>query len=122
MPANGDLTVEELLQDHTSDVVAAALWLRSLVKSAVPDASEKVWPGWHGIGYRHPEVGYICGIFPHKRIVKLFFEHGDDLPDPSHILTGTGRRGRSVVIDQPDQVPADQIIDLIDAAIDHRCA
>lgn len=122
MSAHGGLTVEGLLQGHAPEVVAATVWLRDLVRSAVPDASEKVWPGWHGIGYRHPEAGYVCGIFPHTRIVRLFFEYGADLPDPSRILTGSGRRGRSVVIDHPDQLPAAQIIDLIDAAIDHRCA
>ncbi|WP_020393410.1 DUF1801 domain-containing protein [Kribbella catacumbae] len=122
MSAPGDLTVKDLLQGHTINVVTAALWLRDLVRSTIPDASETVWPGWHGIGYRHPEAGYVCGIFPHESNVKLFFEYGADLPDPAHILTGSGRRGRSVAIDHPDQVPPARIIDLIDAAIDHRRA
>jgi hypothetical protein len=119
MSEHDDLTVEDLLQGHTNDIATTALWLRELVRSAIPDASEKVWAGWRGIGYHHPEAGYVCGIFLHERIVKLFFEYGADLPDPTHILTGTGRRGRSVAIDHPDQVLAAQIIDLIDAAIDH---
>jgi hypothetical protein len=26
---------------------------------------------WRGIGYRHPDAGYFCGIFPFKTHVGL---------------------------------------------------
>ncbi|WP_119731420.1 DUF1801 domain-containing protein [Thermomonospora amylolytica] len=79
-------------------------------------------PGWHGFGYHHPQAGHLCGVFPRERTVSLFFEHGAHLPDPASILTGSGSRGRSVVVERAGQLPADQIIALIDAAADHRRA
>ncbi|MEV4751827.1 DUF1801 domain-containing protein [Streptosporangium sp. NPDC049248] len=120
MAQQDDLTVEDLLRGHDPAVVTAALWLRDLVISTVPDAREKVWPGWHGFGYRHPRAGYLCGVFPRERTVSLFFEHGARLPDPACLLTVSGRRGRSVVVERAGELPTDQIIALIDAAIDHR--
>ncbi|WP_433372172.1 DUF1801 domain-containing protein [Streptosporangium sp. CA-115845] len=112
------MTVEELLRGHDPQVAETALWLRDLVASALPDAKEKVWPGWHGFGYRHPTAGYLCGIFPRESEVSLFFEHGSCLPDPAGILRESGRRGRSVVLARPAPLLTEQILELIDAALE----
>ncbi|MFI6816060.1 DUF1801 domain-containing protein [Nonomuraea sp. NPDC050328] len=120
MTQQKNVSVDDLLRDHHSEVVDTARWLRAVVLAAMPDAREKVWPGWHGFGYHHPQMGYICGIFPRARTVSLFFEHGTHLPDPAKILTPSGRRGRSVVMERPGHYPADQITAVIDAAVDHR--
>jgi len=100
--------------------VTAARWLRDLVRSALLDAREKVWPGWHGFGYHHPEAGYVCGLFPRGDTVSLFFEHGANLPDPAGLLVSSGRRGRSIVVSQVGRPAADQIVALIDAAVEQR--
>lgn len=120
MTRPADVTVEDLLRGHDAGVIATARRLRRLVTSAVPEAGEKVWAGWHGVGYRHPQAGFFCGIFPNEHSVALYFEHGAHLPDPAGLLSGNGRRGRSVVFQRPDEIPADQIIELIDAAIEYR--
>ena len=55
-----------------------------------PEAVEKAYPSWHGIGYRLPESGYFCGICPLADSVKLGFEFGVLLPDPQGLLEGQG--------------------------------
>ena len=79
---------EHILADHSPQVRALANQLRRLIRKTVPDAAEVAYPVWHGIGYRHPEAGYFCGIFPHKDGVKIYFEYGTLLPDPGGILEG----------------------------------
>jgi hypothetical protein len=76
-----------------------ALRLRDAVLAADPDLSERLYPGWRGVGYRHPEAGYVCGIFPQAdREVRLLFEHGTSLPDPDRVLEGSGTQTRHIVV------------------------
>ncbi len=89
---------EDILAEHTPEVCALAEFLRKLIRETVPDAIESAYPVWHGIGYRHPESGYFCGIFPQKNGVKLGFEFGVLLPDPDGLFEGTGKQVRYVNI------------------------
>ena len=52
------------------------------------------YPGWRCIAYRHPKAGYVCGLFPVRGTVKLYFEQGARVPDPLGILQGQGRQTR----------------------------
>ena len=113
-----DLDAAELLVAHEADVIATAQWLRQLVATTVPDAVERIYPGWHGFGYRHPQVGYFCAVFPRSDDVKLSFEQGARLADPHGLLTGTGRQVRQVDVRAPDDPPAGLLVELIDAAVD----
>ena len=66
-----------------------------MIKKTVEGMQETGYAGWHGIGYRHSAVGYFCGIFPLKDMVKLFFEYGSSLPEPGGLLLGGPKmRGR----------------------------
>lgn len=86
---------EEILAGHAPKVRAAANRLRTIIKKTVEGASEAGYPGWHAIGFRHPVIGYFCGVFPMKDRVKLFFEYGSLLPDPAGLLLGGPKmRGR----------------------------
>ena len=103
--ARPEATPEDILAGHRPDVVALAERLRALVKDTVPDAREVAYPGWHAIGYRHPQAGYFCGVFPHEDRVHLLFERGVMLPDPDRILTGDGRQVRYVLLRPGDDLP-----------------
>ena len=91
--------------------------LRSLVRATAPEAKEVPYPSWHGIGYRHPQSGYFCAIFPQEDYVKLGFEYGVLLPDPDGLLEGTGKQVRYVMIHQLADIHAGAIRDLIVAAL-----
>lgn len=91
--------------------------LRQTVKTASPEATEHGYPGWRGIGYRHPAAGYFCGIFPQRDHVRLLFEYGRQLPDPSGLLTGSGSQSRWVLLREIDAIVEEQITALIEASI-----
>jgi hypothetical protein len=86
------LTADELLARHDAGIVDLAGQLRALLRSVMPDAEERVHAGWHALGYRHPDAGYVCGIFPFDAHVRLLFEHGVRLPDPDGLLEGAPLR------------------------------
>jgi hypothetical protein len=106
-----------LLADHRPEVVAAAEWLRTVVLDALPDAGERVYRGWHGFGYHHPEAGYVCAVFPRADAALLAFERGVLLDDPHGLLRGDGRTVRWVQVTTPGDPPADRLVELIDAAV-----
>lgn len=112
------LSPEDLLADHTPEVRALAGELRQLIRAAVPEATEKAYPGWQGIGYRHPQAGYFCGIFPTADLVKLGFEFGVLLPDPDGLLEGSGSQMRWVLLRPGGAIPGDPIQALLQAALD----
>jgi len=113
-------TPESILRDHRPEVQAIAQELRKLIKSVVPEAIEKSYSGWHGIGYTHPKAGYFCCIFPLENMVKLAFEHGAELPDPDHLLRyppTSGKQVRYLEFYPEHDLPEDQIVALLHAAI-----
>lgn len=96
---------------------ALAARLRELLCTTVPDATERAYPGWHGIGYRHPQCGYFCGIFPQESSVWLLFEYGALLADPECLLTGNGKQARYVDIRRQKDIRVRPIKRLIKAAL-----
>jgi len=108
---------EDILAEHTPKVRALAKSLRNLVLKTVPNAIELAYPVWHGIGYRHPESGYFCGVFPQKDSVKLGFEFGVLLPDPNGLLEGAGKQVRYVTIKDNKDIRVGAIKKLLLVAI-----
>ena len=85
-------TFDDLLADHSPDVAALAARLRGVILEAHPEFTERLYRGWHGLGFHHPIAGYVAGLFPRQHEVNVGLEHGAELPDPHHLLQGTGRR------------------------------
>ena len=111
---------DELLAQHTDPVIALAQELRRVVRVAMPNAEERVYTGWHGLGFHDPDAGYVCAIFPLVESVKLLFEHGHLLQDPDGLFTGGTGQTRHIELDAGDVVPEQEILDLISDAIDLR--
>lgn len=110
-------TSDDILRDHSTAVQETAAALRALLHDTAPDLREKAYPGWHGIGFRHPKAGYVCGVFPQDATVRLLFEHGHQLADPDGVFTGGGTQTRYIEIATPDEIPADAIRRLVLEAI-----
>ena len=91
-----------------------------LVRKTVPKAIKKAYPGWHGIGYRHPEYGYFCGIFPQEESVRLLFEYGALISDPDCLLKGKGKQVRYVEIWRQKDIRVRPIKRLIGNALQFR--
>ena len=90
------LTADALLARYPDEVRAAVGVLRDVVREVLPEAEERVYPGWRAIGFRHPAVGYFCGIFPQEKGVNLAFEQGAQLYDPTGLLVVPPNGGRTV--------------------------
>ena len=76
--------------------------LRAIIREVMPEAIEQLDVPAHLIGYGSDRTyrGMICGITLHTAHVNLMFARGTDLPDPAHLLVGTGKRARHVTIRQ----------------------
>ncbi len=113
-----DPAVEQLLDDHTDDVVRTAQRLRDVLLGAHPDLTERARTGWHSINYTHPAAGFVCALFPYADRVDLVFEHGALLPDPDGHLTGTTRQVRTLRVRADEDVDPDVVVDFLDAAVE----
>ena len=116
-PSSSKTAPEDILRDHPLEIQAIANRLRSLLKELVPEASEKAYLRWRGIGYRHPAAGYFCGIFPQQGEGRLLFDWGVLLPDPDGHLSGEGRQVRYLSITDLTEVVRAAITALIQAAL-----
>jgi len=88
--------------------------LREIARRAVPDATEAGYGGWRAIGYRHPQAGYLFGIFLSDTDVKLFFEHGGMLPDPAGLLSGDLlKQGRYVEVSSIEALDVEALTQLM---------
>lgn len=109
---------EALLEDFPPPMQAIAHRLRALVTAAIPDAIERVRPGWRLIGYDLP-IGrrsvYFAYVAPEVEHVHLGFEHGWAMRDPDGLLLGEGitKQVRWLTFRAGDPIPGDRCRDLI---------
>jgi DNA-3-methyladenine glycosylase I len=89
----------------------------ALVLSVLGSPEERVHTGWHALGYRDAQAGYLCGIFPRAAEVRLLFEHGAGLGDPDALLTGGGRQTRYLALRPDDAVPEPEIRRMLERAV-----
>ena len=89
---------ELFLDAFPGPIQAIGHTLREIVREAVPDAVERVRPGWHLIGYDAPRLAaegrgrasYFAYVAPERHHVHLGFEHGYLMRDPGRRLEGEG--------------------------------
>jgi hypothetical protein len=93
------IPADAFLAGYPDGIREAADVLRGVVRQAVPDALERVRPGWRLIGYDLP-VGrrsvYFAFVAPETIHVHLGFEHGIFMADPDRLLEGAHLRLRKV--------------------------
>ena len=115
-----EITPVHILIAYSPRVQALVARLRDLVRETVPDAVERAYPIWRGIGFRHPECCYFCGIFPQEGCVRLVFEYGALLADPDDLLKGNGKQTRYVQIGRQEDILVLSLKRLIRSAVEFR--
>lgn len=89
------IPADAFLASFPPPLVEVAERLRVIVRAALPEAAERVRPGWGLIGYDLPvgrRSAYVAWIWPEPRSfhVHLGFEHGILFDDPAGLLEGRG--------------------------------
>ena len=110
----------EYLRAEHADFFELAAWIREAVLEADPDLTERIYHGWRGVGFRHPEAGYVCAIYPRSEWIVLLFEHGASMPDPDGILLGDGKQTRFVRVTEPSVELRAQILAYVQQAVAQR--
>ena len=108
---------EWLLEGYRPGIRETADRLRAIVRRAVPDAIERVRPGWRLIGYDIPvgrRTRYFAFVWPDPDHAHLGFEFGIWLDDPDQRLRGAHlklRKVRYVTYRPGDRIPESELID-----------
>jgi hypothetical protein len=115
-------TVDEFLDTYTPPVQEIARRLRTLVLEIMPDAVEQVdVPGkLLGYGTSATYAGTVCVIMPLKDSVNLGFARGTSLPDPDHLLTGTGKNARHIKFKSFGETNNPAVRALLESAVQHN--
>jgi hypothetical protein len=115
----GDPAVDTFLKGYSPQVREIAVKVREAILSVMPDATEKVYPGWkviqYGAGADMKSV--FAAISPLRERVNLGLANGVDLPDPDGLLEGDGKAIRHVKLTSPEAATAPAIRELIRGAL-----
>lgn len=118
------LSPEQFLSAYPEPLQLLAHTLRELVKTALPEVQEAVYPGWKLIGYRVPQgkkTAYVGFVAPQPGRVALGFEHGHLMTDPDGVLVKGGEQVRQVLFREGDVVRPQILIPLIQQAAHIAC-
>lgn len=116
-------TFSDLMAITPTELRPIAKALRRLVLEVDPEAVEVVRLGdqaaTYGVGPKKMSEGYAY-IAPQKNWINLGFYKGADLPDPSGLMEGTGKKLRHVKIRSLDDVHQEGIRELVGHALTER--
>jgi hypothetical protein len=109
---------ETLLADFPPSHVEIAERLRVIVLDAVPDAIERVRPGWRLIGYDVPvrrRTAMFAWIWLEPEHVHLGFPRGLHMDDPKGLMLGAGvtKLARWLTYEPGDTVDAEVATELV---------
>jgi Domain of unknown function (DU1801) len=108
---------ELFLDGYPPGIRSAAERLCDIVRHAIPDAIERVRPGWRLIGYDVPlgrRTRYFAFVAPELEHVHLGFEYGIWMTDPDGLLRGAHlnlRKVRFVTYEPGDPIPEPALVE-----------
>jgi hypothetical protein len=111
-------SAEVVLGSCCSDVQVLADKARRLLLKLLPEAEETVDPTasvlsyGYGPGYR----GMICTLLLSKSGVKIGFVHGAELPDPTLLLEGSGKKHKYIQLKTASDLDRPGVKQLVKAA------
>ncbi len=115
----GDPAVDTFLKGYSPQVREIAVKAREVILSVLPDASEKVYPGWKVIQYATGSdmKSVFAAISPQRERVNLGLANGVDLNDPDGLLEGDGKAIRHLKLTSPEAAAAPAVRELVRGAL-----
>jgi hypothetical protein len=117
---------ELLLESYPPAIRRLAERLRVIVRGAVPEAVERVRPGWRLIGYDVPvgsgrRTAYFAWVAPEPGHVHLGFVDGVLLADPNRVMSGRGitKRARWFTFRPGDRIDRKLVAPIIRESASH---
>ena len=114
------------LEAYPPAIAALGADLRIAVALAVPDAIERVRPGWRVIGFDAPSrrrTAYFAWIMPERQHIHLGFVHGAlmDVRGPRLDGSGITKSARWLTFTPGDRVDAEELAPWIREAVRVAC-
>ena len=116
--ASSEQEIDELLAFYSPPVGVLAQRLRAVVQRAVPQATERVRPGWRLIGYDLPLTRsrsvYFAWVWPELEHVHVGWQTGTLMRDPDCVLRGAHlklKKVRYLTFAPGQRVPARLVAD-----------
>jgi hypothetical protein len=115
----GDPAVDTFLKGYPPPVREIAVKAREVILSVMPDATEKVYPGWKVIQYGTGAdmKAVFAAISPQRERVNLGLANGVDLEDPDGLLEGDGKAIRHVKLTSLEAAGAPAVKELVRGAL-----
>lgn len=109
---------EALLDLYPPPMRNLAEQLRAIVRRTLPEAIERVRPGWRLLAYDIPSGRrsvFCCYVAPEPRHVHLGFQYGVFMRDPEDVLQGRGitKQVRWLTLRHPDEIQPERFAALI---------
>jgi hypothetical protein len=114
---------EKVMAEFSRDIQHIAREARALIYEILPQVVEVIWDHQKTVGYgTGPKKmsEHFCWMAPYKKHVVFGFYYGTELPDPEHVLEGTGKRMRHIKLYTIEDVRKPALRTLIQIATTHR--
>lgn len=108
--------IEAFLAGFSPEIHELANLARQVVRQAVPDAVEKLYPGWRLVGYRVPVARgtrYFAFVLPKDGEVQVGFELGVFLTRHPDLLLGSGTQVRYVALRPGERFPSAELSEIV---------
>ena len=111
--------VDAFLAAYPEQVRETASAARRLLKAALPGVAETVDESAKLLGYSYGPgyKGDVCTLIMSQTGVKLGIVRGAELPDPKHLMAGTGKVHRHVQLRSVEDVKRPGLNQLLKAAL-----
>jgi hypothetical protein len=118
---DAEAQLERALARYTSEVADTARAVLTKMRARLPGAVRLVYDNFNalviGFGPNERPSDAVFSVAVYPRWVSLFFFHGAELPDPSRVLKGSGRRIRHVVLGSAGDLDKPEVRALMRAAL-----
>lgn len=114
---------EKIIESYPESIQEIALATRDFVYDVLPEVVEVIWERQKIAGYGtgpKKNTEHFSWIMPTKKHVTFGFNYGAELPDPTNLLEGTGKKFRHFKVKSLEDLKKEDLRALLTFATTHR--